>query len=119
MIQLQSTAQPRINLLGNPSDIYGGTGIGFPIWNWQAKVYLNEKSSSVKEIPILKFTKEVFSKHFNVQNKFSLNFISNIPKQSGLAGSSAIIIAALRVMGQAYGFEWKWKSLKVLISDSL
>ena len=49
----QSTAQPRINLLGNPSDIYGGTGIGFPIWNWQAKVYLNEKQFNETNYPSL------------------------------------------------------------------
>ena len=28
--------------LGNPSDIYGGFGLGFPISNWSAEVFLDQ-----------------------------------------------------------------------------
>jgi len=55
-----ATALPRISLIGNPSDIYGGFGLGFPIWNWQAKVFLDTSISTTEEIPLLQATREVF-----------------------------------------------------------
>ncbi len=63
MKQSFATAQPRVSLLGNPSDIYGGFGLGFPIWNWQAKVFLDTSVSTSEEIPLLKAARKVFSQH--------------------------------------------------------
>ena len=106
-----ATALPRISLIGNPSDIYGGCGLGFPIWNWQAKVFLDPSISSTEEIPLLQAARVVFSQHHTVKQKFGLRFISDIPLQVGLAGSSALVMAALRVMGKAHGIQWTWRSL--------
>ena len=106
-----ATALPRISLIGNPSDIYGGCGLGFPIWNWQAKVLLDTSISTTEEIPLLQAAREFFSQHHSIEEKFGLRFISDIPLQVGLAGSSALVMAALRVMGDAHGFQWTWKSL--------
>lgn len=39
------------------------------------------------------------------ETNFSIRYDSNIPRQVGLAGSSAIITAALRALFQFYGFE--------------
>ena len=111
MNQYTANAQPRINLLGNPSDIYGGFGLGFPIWNWKAKVLLDFDISNDEEIPLLKAARKVFSQHHLVKEDFGLFFKSDIPFRVGLAGSSALIMAALKVMGKAHGFQWKWKSL--------
>ena len=111
MKQSFATAQPRISLLGNPSDIYGGFGLGFPIWNWQAKVYLDASISITEEIPLLQAAREVFSQYHTVKQKFGLRFFSDIPLQAGLAGSSALVMAALRAMGEAHGFHWTWKPL--------
>ncbi len=106
-----ATALPRISLIGNPSDIYGGFGLGFPIWNWQAKVFLDTSISTTEEIPLFQAAREVFSQHHTVKQKFGLRFISDIPLQAGLGGSSALVMAALRVMGETHGFQWTWKSL--------
>ena len=106
-----ATALPRVNLIGNPSDIYGGCGLGFPIWNWQAKVFLDPSISSTEEIPLLQAARVVFSQHHTVKQKFGLRFISDIPLQAGLGGSSALVMAALRAMGKAHGIQWTWRSL--------
>ena len=106
-----ATALPRVSLIGNPSDIYGGYGLGFPIWNWQVKVFLDTSISTTEEIPLLQATREVFSQHHTVKQKFGLRFISDIPLQAGLGGSSALVMAALRAMGKAHGFQWTWRSL--------
>ena len=87
MKQYHANAQPRVSLLGNPSDIYGGFGLGFPIWNWQAKGFIDTSISTSEEIPLLKAARKVFSQYHIVKKKFGLRFISDIPMQAGLAGS--------------------------------
>jgi len=104
-------ALPRIGLLGNPSDLYGGCGLGFPIWNWRAEVYLDPGLSVTEEIPLLQAARVVFSQLHPIQEEFCLRLTSDIPKQAGLAGSSALVMAALRAMGKAHGFQWTWRSL--------
>ena len=101
----------RVNLLGNPSDIYGGFGLGFPIKNWSAEVFLDPDFSSNKEISLLRAAREVFSKIQPIRNEFGLRHFSDIPKKVGLAGSSALVMAALKVLGKAHSFKWTWKSL--------
>ena len=53
MKKYHANAQPRLSLLGNPSDIYGGLGLGFPIQNWFAEVFLDPNCSSEEEINLL------------------------------------------------------------------
>ena len=111
MKQSFATALPRVSLIGNPSDIYGGFGLGFPIWNWQAKVFLDPSISSAEEIPLLQAARLVFSQLHFIKEEFGLRFISDIPLQAGLGGSSALVMAALRAMGKAHGLQWTWRSL--------
>ena len=111
MKQSFATALPRVSLIGNPSDIYGGFGLGFPIWNWQAKVFLDPSISSAEEMPLLQAARLVFSQLHFIKEEFGLRFISDIPLQAGLGGSSALVMAALRAMGKAHGLQWTWKSL--------
>ena len=111
MKQSFATALPRVSLIGNPSDIYGGFGLGFPIWNWQAKVFLDTSISTTEEIPLLQAARLVFSQLHFIKEEFGLRFISDIPLQAGLGGSSALVMAALRAMGKAHGLQWTWRSL--------
>ena len=110
-IPISAKAYPRVNLLGNPSDIYGGYGLGFPIKNWCAEVFLDFNYTLDEEIPLFRAAREVFYNVCPLQEEFSLSYKSNIPMQSGLAGSSALVMAALRAMAMANRFKWKWKSL--------
>ena len=111
MKQSFATALPRVSLIGNPSDIYGGFGLGFPIWNWQAKGFLDPSISSAEEMPLLQAARLVFSQLHFIKEEFGLRFISDIPLQAGLGGSSALVMAALRAMGKAHGLQWTWRSL--------
>ena len=104
-------ALPRIGLLGNPSDLYGGQGMGFPVWNWRAAVHLTPGALDQEEIPLLQAARTVFLDRHSATANFSLAFTSDIPRQAGLAGSSAIVMAALRAMLQAHGLEWPWRKL--------
>ena len=40
MTSITATAHARIGLLGNPSDIYGGRGLGFSVADMTATVHL-------------------------------------------------------------------------------
>jgi len=86
----------RIGLLGNPSDGYFGECISLPVWNWNATVTLSENDcislpSDKGLIRIMEPTLRVFEKRFNQTSKpFNSIVETNIPRQVGLAGSSAI-----------------------------
>lgn len=108
---ISGKAFPRVNLLGNPSDIYGGLGLGFPIQNWFAEVFLDPNCSSDEEINLFWAARKVFSEKKTIHKEFGLRYFSDIPRQVGLAGSSALIMAALRVMAKAYNYSWTWRSL--------
>lgn len=110
-ILISGKAYARVNLLGNPSDIYGGFGLGFPISNWSAEVFLDQNFSPYKENKLLDAARAVFSKINPIQDKFGLRYISDIPMQCGLAGSSALVMAALRALGKYHDFKWTWKAL--------
>ncbi len=94
----------RIGLLGNPSDGYFGQCISLPVWNWEARVSLTPAKEV--ELPeddglrrIMDATIQVFEDRFDsVQNGFSAEVTTTIPRQVGLAGSSAIEMAFMRCL---------------------
>lgn len=102
MTSLTASAQARVGLLGNPSDIYGGRGLGFSVADLTATVRL-------AAAPGVKLPSELFQAAWTVMARelqaaggdptsrpFELTFESDIPFQGGLSGSSALVIAALR-----------------------
>ena len=86
----------RIGLLGNPSDGYFGECISLPVWNWKATVNLTPNDINVLPtdeglLRIMEPTIRVFQKRFNTPSKpFIATVQTNIPRQVGLSGSSAI-----------------------------
>ena len=86
----------RIGLLGNPSDGYFGECISLPVWNWKATVNLTPNDVNVLPtdeglLRIMEPTIRVFQKRFNTPSKpFIATVQTNIPRQVGLSGSSAI-----------------------------
>lgn len=99
----------RIGLLGNPSDGYFGQCISLPVWNWEARVSLTPAKEV--ELPedeglrrIMDATIQVFEDRFDsVQNWFSAEVTTTIPRQVGLAGSSAIEMAFMRCLMEHTG----------------
>jgi len=102
MTSLSATAQARVGLLGNPSDIYGGRGLGFSVAGMTATVRLTASSS--RQLPSALFEAAWTVMERALQDAgldaddrpFELTYESDIPFQGGLSGSSALIIAALR-----------------------
>ncbi len=100
-------AHARVGLLGNPSDIYGGAGIGFAVNELAARVSVSPAphwSTPGEADQLLRaawqaFTSELGMPRDAVFPKCSLTIETTIPLQSGLGGSSAIVIAAMRAWG--------------------
>jgi glucuronokinase len=128
MHTIVSSAWPRAGLLGNPSDLYGGRGIGFTFENFRADVELRPCDVPVRgdlfaieyggflpspfkqapEWPILRATRQLLPElgvTDHQQGSFSLDANCDIPQQLGMSGSSAIIVAALRAVCSALGIE--------------
>lgn len=126
MHSVVATAFPRAGLLGNPSDLYGGRGIGFTFEDFAAEVHFlptDEPEPTdprsfesglplvpllprVPEISILGAARQVFGDlgvDADTQDKFYLQVRCDIPQQLGLSGSSAIILAALRAVCAGLG----------------
>lgn len=102
MNSVLGTAWPRAGLLGNPSDLYQGRGIGFTFENFQAVVTCRRSDDTERvaaEPTILQAARSVvgdLAGEDGSQAGFELSLTCDIPQQLGLSGSSAIIIAALR-----------------------
>ncbi len=109
MKPLSSSACARVGLLGNPSDIYGGRGLGFSVSGLTATVTLTPA-------PALALPNELFRAAWTLMSRelseaaidadgrpFALTFQSSIPFQGGLSGSSALVIAALRGWSRWFG----------------
>ncbi|MAW59758.1 MAG: hypothetical protein CMJ94_02860 [Planctomycetes bacterium] len=121
MNSVLATAWPRAGLLGNPSDLYEGRGIGFTFADFSAQVECRPSNvpsrgdivgieyggglysplAQPPEPDILQAAR-VMLRELGVsdetQGKFALSMQCDIPQQLGLSGSSAIIIAALRAV---------------------
>jgi len=142
---LTARAHPRVGLLGNPSDGYGGSTLGFAFADfrtdaflapsdrvtvrglegdardaadWRALVAVLPRRGGPDEPPrggaaLLTAAVAKFADHCESRGRtaaldrsgFTLSFESDVPMQVGLAGSSAIVVAALRVLSQRFGVE--------------
>ncbi len=101
------TAFARAGLLGNPSDSYGGKTIAFSVRNFSAQVSV--EPSDCLEIddrlaaPLLKAAFGRFEAHTGKPSApMRISLVTDVPFQVGLAGSSAIVIAALRALSAAH-----------------
>lgn len=109
----QQAVPARIGLLGNPSDLYGGSVIGFALKGFAATVKLTENDSgkATFEGPashLLSASRTLIQRRLpegSVPRGFTLSATTTIPRQVGLSGSSALVIGALRVMELAFGLQ--------------
>lgn len=127
---IKKIAYPRAAVIGNPSDGFYGKTIAFPFSNFHAEARLTESESiSIgnseyanletfyqsysqngvdAENPLISASLKRFYQHCQYQNAelhtrgFSIRFESNIPREVGLAGSSAIITATIRTLLEFY-----------------
>lgn len=106
MAKIRARAQARVGLLGNPSDLYEGRGLGFAIAELGVEVMLEDAAATALPNELFeagwKLARPVLAQGGrDVEARpFALNYESNVPYQSGLSGSSALLIAALRAWSQ-------------------
>ena len=96
-------------MLGNPSDIYGGRGLGFSTAELGVTVTLTEARATSLPNDLLQAgwqlaSRELAEAGLDPESRpFALTFESNVPFQGGLSGSSALVIAALRAWSRWFG----------------
>lgn len=99
MISVSTDA--RVGLLGNPGDGYGGRVLAFTIADFTATVtaeadtnwgYGEREGSELLEAAVTCLSADGVALHQPAR----LSFTTTIPRQVGLAGSSAIVISAMR-----------------------
>jgi len=118
MPSLRARSHPRIGILGNPSDGYGGRVLSLTFTNFHAEVDLSEEGPRARELyarldegtaegseALTTAAARRFARSHPLSESTRLGFVtqSNIPRQAGLAGSSAIVTAALRTLAQRSG----------------
>ncbi|MDA1267110.1 MAG: hypothetical protein O2816_18680 [Planctomycetota bacterium] len=132
-------ARPRVGLLGNPSDLYGGRVVSFTVDAFETVVHVKPTTGGVRfaddrgttafedwphllaelkpsEVhggskltvaaldQLLRFAPQLRELAADdPRSAFEVTFRTDIPRQVGLSGSSAIVIAALRAW--SYWFE--------------
>jgi glucuronokinase len=108
----RGTAYARAALLGNPSDGYGGRTISFTFRNFAADVEVEEAARGDVQPatgrPLLEATLAAFRRHVEAgggaigESELAFEWRTTIPREVGLGGSSAIVIAALRALCSLY-----------------
>lgn len=127
---ISAVAYPRAAVIGNPSDGFFGKTIAFPFSNFQVEALLTEREDLVigtavfdsleafnaaysqtgadPESPLLSATIKRFYQHCIAEGitlhdgGFEITFESTIPREVGLAGSSAIIKAIVSCLLRYY-----------------
>ena len=130
---IEHISRPRVGLLGNPSDLFRGRVLGFSFDDFGARARLipaGKCSLLTQGTPELFFAdcEDLdpssieggqalmaaalcqLQQHFQAQvdcaaRPFQLAMTSDIPRQVGLAGSSAIVVACLRVLAKHFEIE--------------
>lgn len=141
-------AHPRIGLLGNPSDLYGGRVLGFTFSGFMAQVHLDPcdgielhgsdetlrcsvQSPLAAELSartgsggselLAAAVKRLVAARPELETEtrgFSMRFETDIPRQAGLSGSSGIIVAALRALGRHFGADLGPEALALLAQEA-
>ena len=104
------TAKARVGLLGNPSDGFGGRVLAMtvPSFKATASVHSAVDAWDFDDSELLEATIALLRNTHPelVTEPAAVSFDTNIPRQVGLGGSSAIIIAVLRALANRAGIEW-------------
>lgn len=138
---IQSTVYARVGLAGNPSDGFNGKTLSACVRNWSATVTLepadriiiqpnpdmdrmefddlesltdhSEKYGYYGALRLIHATCSLFNKLTGDVDSdgFKISYISNIPRQVGLGGSSALVVALLNCLVERYDIK-QWGSIE-------
>jgi glucuronokinase len=107
------TCTARAALAGNPSDGYGGAVVAIPLDDLRATASaaiarsFSVHAADTDLLALLNATAEAFAEAKGSLPAVSLSASTSIPRSVGLAGSSALIIAALRALAAASSHRWQ------------
>jgi glucuronokinase len=90
----------RAALAGNPSDGYGGATLAVVIPNFSAEVVIETSGEPgvTPPNPLVAEALERFAREHGVGNDVAASWRTTVPREVGLAGSSAIVTATLRAL---------------------
>jgi glucuronokinase len=99
-------APARAGLMGNPGDVYGGKAIAVALWNFSARVRIEPAAELA--LPDDSGAAALLSAALGrlpeaPHRRLALALDSDVPRQVGLAGSSAIVVAALKALCSWFG----------------
>lgn len=104
----RGTALARAALAGNPSDGYGGAvlAVTLDVWRAEADAEPAERLTVIPQSPLVEATVRRFARDLDARALGTqLRWTTSIPVGVGLAGSSALVIAATRALCALYGRE--------------
>jgi glucuronokinase len=95
----------RAALAGNPSDGYGGATLAVVIPNFSAEVRIETSGGPGVTPPssLVAGAIERFAREHEVGGNVAASWRTTVPREVGLAGSSAIVTATLRALCELYG----------------
>src|SRR5204863_9303456 len=105
----RGTAFARVALAGNPSDGYGGRTLAVAIRDFAASATAVPADTDELSPPgeggelLMRATLARFRGRIGKQEPVALSCETNVPREVGLAGSSAIVIACARALCDLHG----------------
>lgn len=98
----------RAALAGNPSDAYGGAVLATTFRGHRAQAHARHAvrlevrpASELVQATVRRFAREITS----AARSAAIDWSTSIPRGVGLGGSSAIVIATLRALGELFGID--------------
>lgn len=111
----RATVFARTGLVGNPSDGYGGATVAVTLRNFQAQVEAQWAGRPAVGEPLIRAAVARFERECRaLPQPVSIRCRSTIPREVGLGGSSAIVIATLRALAELTGTEIERERLPAL-----
>ncbi|HKN93057.1 MAG TPA: hypothetical protein VJU60_01890 [Thermoleophilaceae bacterium] len=99
----------RVALAGNPSDGYGGRTLAVVVRDFEARASAVPAPADLLSppgrggMPLMRAALERFRREIGASEPVELRCETNVPREVGLAGSSAIVIACARALCDLHG----------------
>jgi glucuronokinase len=109
-VPARGSAHARAALVGNPSDGFGGKTISVTLEEFSAEAVVQRSDALEVNAELVEAAVTVFAAHCRgcghpFDGRVSVAHSTSIPRQVGLGGSSAIVIATLRALAAHTGLE--------------
>ena len=93
----RATVPARVGLAGNPSDAYGGAALAVPVPDLAATVEVVDGEPGA-EPALITAAAARLGRHVGREDSFAVRWSTTVPREVGLAGSSALVIATMRAL---------------------